>query len=96
MAMAGQGFNAQPPPRPSSHNAHGGGGGGNPGNQLYVGNVSFESLVSSYISLISTFTCSCPIKQDGKTLKTFSVLPAISSAPISILGRMAVLKVLVR
>lgn len=39
--MAGQGFNAQPPPRPSSHNYGGGGGGGaNPGNQLYVGNVS--------------------------------------------------------
>ena len=41
MAMAGQGFNAQPPPRPASHNVFGGGGGGgqNPGNQLYVGNV---------------------------------------------------------
>jgi hypothetical protein len=37
MAMAGQGFNAQPPPRPPSHNFF---GQQNPGNQLYVGNVS--------------------------------------------------------
>lgn len=40
MAMAGQGFNAQPPPRPPHHNAWGGGPTHqNPGNQLYVGNV---------------------------------------------------------
>ena len=41
MAMAGQGLHAAPPPRPAFHNSFGGGGGGhNPGNQLYVGNVS--------------------------------------------------------
>lgn len=38
MAMAGQGLHAQPPPRPAAHNIYG--GGQNPGNQLYVGNVS--------------------------------------------------------
>lgn len=38
MAMAGQGLHAQPPPRPASHNFFG--GNQNPGNQLYVGNVS--------------------------------------------------------
>lgn len=38
MAMAGQGLNAQPPPRPASHNYFG--SSQNPGNQLYVGNVS--------------------------------------------------------
>ncbi|KAH8113822.1 hypothetical protein DFH11DRAFT_1509965 [Phellopilus nigrolimitatus] len=45
MAMAGQGFNAQPPPRPASHNVFGGGGGGgqNPGNQLYVGNLPYQA-----------------------------------------------------
>ena len=36
--MAGKGLNAQPPPRPASHNALGGGA-QVPGNQLYVGNV---------------------------------------------------------
>jgi RNA recognition motif-containing protein len=39
MAMAGQGLNAAPPPRPAYHNTFGGGP-SNPGNQLYVGNVS--------------------------------------------------------
>lgn len=38
MAMAGQGLNAQPPPRPPHHNYFG--TQQNPGNQLYVGNVS--------------------------------------------------------
>jgi len=38
MAMAGQGLNAAPPPRPPSHNYFG--THANPGNQLYVGNVS--------------------------------------------------------
>ncbi|KAI5118546.1 hypothetical protein M0805_008486 [Coniferiporia weirii] len=42
MAMAGQGFNAQPPPRPASHNVFGGGG-QNPGNQLYVGNLPYQA-----------------------------------------------------
>ncbi|KAJ7734956.1 hypothetical protein DFH07DRAFT_754198 [Mycena maculata] len=37
MAMAGQGFNAAPPPRPASHNHFG--THSNPGNQLYVGNA---------------------------------------------------------
>jgi hypothetical protein len=36
MAMAGQGLTAGPPPRPAYHNSFG----SNPGNQLYVGNVS--------------------------------------------------------
>ena len=40
MAMAGQGLNAAPPPRPPSHNHFG--AQNNPGNQLYVGNVSFS------------------------------------------------------
>lgn len=39
MAMAGQGLHAAPPPRPASHNFFGQQG-ANPGNQLYVGNVS--------------------------------------------------------
>ena len=43
MAMAGQGLHAAPPPRPASHNFFG--SGQNPGNQLYVGNVSnFQML----------------------------------------------------
>jgi len=56
MAMAGQGFNAQPPPRPPHHNAWGGGAGGaaatgNPGNQLYVGNVSSPTLTQLLCAL---------------------------------------------
>jgi hypothetical protein len=39
MAMAGQGLHAAPPPRPPSHNYFG--TQANPGNQLYVGNVSY-------------------------------------------------------
>jgi RNA recognition motif-containing protein len=42
MAMAGQGLNAGPPPRPPSHNFFGSHA-NNPGNQLYVGNVRFPS-----------------------------------------------------
>ncbi|TBU60208.1 RNA-binding domain-containing protein [Dichomitus squalens] len=40
MAMAGQGLNAVPPPRPPSHNyfTH-----SNPGNQLYVGNLPYQA-----------------------------------------------------
>ncbi|KAK1226204.1 g-strand binding protein [Marasmius sp. AFHP31] len=41
MAMAGQGFNAQPPPRPPSHNLYG--NHANPGNQLYVGNLPYQA-----------------------------------------------------
>jgi len=47
MAMAGQGLNAGPPPRPASHNYLGAGSGANPnnpGNQLYVGNVCLVIL----------------------------------------------------
>ncbi|KAF5392555.1 hypothetical protein D9757_002170 [Collybiopsis confluens] len=40
MAMAGQGFNAPPPPRPASHNHF---GSTNPGNQLYVGNLPYQA-----------------------------------------------------
>ena len=40
--MAGQGLNAAPPPRPPSHNYFG--TAANPGNQLYVGNVSRPTL----------------------------------------------------
>jgi RNA recognition motif-containing protein len=40
MAMAGQGLTAGPPPRPAYHNSFG----QNPGNQLYVGNVSLSLL----------------------------------------------------
>jgi hypothetical protein len=39
MAMAGHGLHAQPPPRPPHHN-YNAGMQQNPGNQLYVGNVS--------------------------------------------------------
>lgn len=42
MAMAGQGLHAAPPPRPASHNYFG--THTNPGNQLYVGNVSLQVL----------------------------------------------------
>ncbi|KAF9530205.1 hypothetical protein CPB83DRAFT_875197 [Crepidotus variabilis] len=41
MAMAGQGLNAGPPPRPPSHNHFG--NGQNPGNQLYVGNLPYQA-----------------------------------------------------
>ncbi len=44
MAMAGQGLNAAPPPRPPSHNFFA--AQNNPGNQLYVGNVHMFSLYS--------------------------------------------------
>lgn len=45
MAMAGQGFSAQPPPRPASHNIYGGSSssGQNPGNQLYIGNLPYQA-----------------------------------------------------
>ncbi|KAL1673693.1 RNA-binding domain-containing protein [Schizophyllum commune] len=39
MAMAGQGMNAGPPPRPSAHNQ----AAGSPGNQLYVGNLPYQA-----------------------------------------------------
>lgn len=60
MAMAGQGFNAQPPPRPPHHNAWAGGGSaGGPGNQLYVGNVSVIhfSLNRDINPLLLMFSC---------------------------------------
>ncbi|KAJ6615115.1 hypothetical protein B0H10DRAFT_1801875 [Mycena sp. CBHHK59/15] len=41
MAMAGQGLNAAPPPRPPSHNYFG--TQANPGNQLYVGNLPYQA-----------------------------------------------------
>ncbi|KAJ7916500.1 hypothetical protein B0H13DRAFT_2250318 [Mycena leptocephala] len=41
MAMAGQGLNAAPPPRPASHNYFG--TQSNPGNQLYVGNLPYQA-----------------------------------------------------
>ncbi|KDR79811.1 hypothetical protein GALMADRAFT_241900 [Galerina marginata CBS 339.88] len=41
MAMAGQGLNAAPPPRPPSHNYFG--TQSNPGNQLYVGNLPYQA-----------------------------------------------------
>ncbi|KAF8878167.1 hypothetical protein CPB84DRAFT_350811 [Gymnopilus junonius] len=41
MAMAGQGLNAAPPPRPPSHNVYA--GSNNPGNQLYVGNLPYQA-----------------------------------------------------
>ncbi|KAJ6450737.1 hypothetical protein DFH09DRAFT_1016269 [Mycena vulgaris] len=41
MAMAGQGLNAAPPPRPASHNYFG--TQANPGNQLYVGNLPYQA-----------------------------------------------------
>ncbi|KAJ7334669.1 hypothetical protein DFH08DRAFT_784708 [Mycena albidolilacea] len=40
-AMAGQGLNAAPPPRPPSHNYFG--TQANPGNQLYVGNLPYQA-----------------------------------------------------
>ena len=42
MAMAGQGLTVGPPPRPAYHNSFG----QNPGNQLYVGNVSISVILS--------------------------------------------------
>lgn len=42
MAMAGQGLNAAPPPRPPSHNFFGNHA-NNPGNQLYVGNLPYQA-----------------------------------------------------
>lgn len=96
MAMAGQGFNAQPPPRPSSHNYGGSGGGGaNPGNQLYVGNVSTLSL-PLYIVHAHIIRSSYRIKRVGKTLKISSVLLEISSAPTLTLAPMVVPKDLAR
>lgn len=49
MAMAGQGLNAAPPPRPPSHNYFG--THANPGNQLYVGNVR-DPVDSSLILIL--------------------------------------------
>jgi hypothetical protein len=47
MAMAGRGLHAGPPPRPASHNAF---GANNPGNQLYVGNVSYFRSFRLFLS----------------------------------------------
>jgi hypothetical protein len=59
MAMAGQGLTAGPPPRPAYHNSFG----QNPGNQLYVGNVSVTAISSS---VRASVLCSCPIKPGGR------------------------------
>ena len=58
MAMAGQGLTAGPPPRPAYHNSFS----QNPGNQLYVGNVSPPIFNLSRASIFSSYL----IKQDGK------------------------------
>ena len=50
MAMAGQGLNAAPPPRPPSHNYF---NHSNPGNQLYVGNVSLVLSFLYYVTFVS-------------------------------------------
>jgi hypothetical protein len=60
MAMAGQGLTAGPPPRPAYHNSFS----QNPGNQLYVGNVSVPAIL--YLSRASILS-SCLTKQDGRT-----------------------------
>ena len=87
--MAGQGFNAAPPPRPASHNHF---GHTNPGNQLYVGNVSYTlSPPMPFIHWHSSF----PIKQDGKTSRTCSALRVTLFAPTSTSGQTDVPKVLV-
>jgi len=75
MAMAGQGLNAAPPPRPPSHNYFG--TQANPGNQLYVGNVRFYPP-DPCLTLFHVISCSCPIKLAGKTLKTCSA-PLVTS-----------------
>ena len=62
MAMAGQGLHAQPPPRPAAHNIYG--GGQNPGNQLYVGNVS-DSVICLRIC-VTVRLSSFLTKRDGK------------------------------
>jgi hypothetical protein len=49
MAMAGQGLTAGPPPRPAYHNSFS----QNPGNQLYVGNVSVPAIL--YLSERQSF-----------------------------------------
>ena len=49
MAMAGQGLTAGPPPRPAYHNSFS----QNPGNQLYVGNVSVPAIL--YLSEPQSF-----------------------------------------
>lgn len=63
MAMAGQGLNAAPPPRPASHNHF---GGLNPGNQLYVGNVSLHQAIC-LLSRPDPILRSCLTKLVGKT-----------------------------
>ena len=59
MAMAGQGLTVGPPPRPAYHNSFG----SNPGNQLYVGNVSISVSLSPRQS---HGPCSCPTRLVGK------------------------------
>lgn len=74
MAMAGQGLHAAPPPRPAYHNSFGSGP-GNPGNQLYVGNVSKVVIHTPHLILTPT---SYHTKPAGKTLKT-SLGPRVTS-----------------
>ena len=69
MAMAGQGLNAVPPPRPPSHNYFG--THTNPGNQLYVGNVSCNFIQSLSCEILS-MNPSCRTKPAGKISRTFS------------------------
>ena len=64
MAMAGQGLNAAPPPRPPSHNHFG--AQNNPGNQLYVGNVSFSLQLLVLDHIDKCHILSCLIKLDGR------------------------------
>ena len=85
MAMAGQGLNAAPPPRPPSHNYFG--TQANPGNQLYVGNVGSRPS-DSCLALFHMISCSCPIKRAGKTSKTCSALLVTSFVLTSTLAQM--------
>ena len=66
MAMAGQGLNAAPPPRPPSHNHFG--AQNNPGNQLYVGNVSLshQLLALDHIDKFLFYSYSFLIKLGGR------------------------------
>ena len=68
MAMAGQGLHAAPPPRPPHHNYFA--AGSNPGNQLYVGNVS-DQLANGERTL-TIVSCSCLTNLAGRTSRTCS------------------------
>jgi hypothetical protein len=91
MAMAGQGLNAAPPPRPPSHNHFG--SHANPGNQLYVGNVRFLTSIVVYATLIHFH--SYPTRPVGRISRTSSAPLGISFVQTSILVPMADPKALV-